>query len=134
MLTLIKIYLDNLNSGSCNSPRMSSHQLFLPCKSVKSIELTLQQFVNSVHIWQSFPCIIIKMHNHVTISDEMSLIYTLLYTEVLKMYQKTCWSILTWKTEDSIERSSIFLKLTADKLLVFKWLQAEVQFLLMHRK
>ena len=45
-------------------------------------------FVNSVHIWQSFPCIIMKMHNHVTISDEISLIYTLLYTEVLKMYQK----------------------------------------------
>ena len=31
-------------------------------------------------------------------------------------------------------RSSIFLKLSADKLLVFIWLQAEVQFLLMHRK
>ena len=31
-------------------------------------------------------------------------------------------------------RSSIFLKLSADKLLVFKWLQAEVHFLLMHRK
>ena len=31
-------------------------------------------------------------------------------------------------------RSSIFLKSSADKLLVFIWLQAEVQFLLMHRK
>ena len=33
-----------------------------------------------------------------------------------------------------LSRSSIFLKLSADKLLFFKWLQAQVQFFLIHMK
>lgn len=110
-------YLVNSNSDNSNSSLTQTVAFFFWSKFTRSLEFWFLQQLSPMpteishwlqwtdHVWQSFPNlkshtyiqntvhIIIRMHNYVTVSVEISLICAALYTEMLKNQLLLIWKI-----------------------------------------